>query len=209
MRTTLLAAALLPSLVWAQAEELENPGSVTAIQDREFRMSHELAVGVGMLPLDAFYKGYTAQVSYTFHFTDSFAWQVGRAAYSYNVDTGLKQQLLNQFTVLPTAFNEVQWMVGSDLVWSPIYGKSAFLNRSVLHFEGFLLLGGSVVDLTNLPSGSLPFKPAVNVGLGLRVFNSKHISFRLDVTDNVVIMNPITHVPTLQLAAALNFGASE
>ena len=209
MRTTLLALVLLPSLALAQAEELENPGTVTAIQDREYRMNHELAVGVGMLPLDAFYKGYTAQVSYTFHFTDSFAWQVGRGAYSFNVDTGLKQQLLNQFSVLPTAFSEVQWMVGSDLIWSPIYGKLAVSNHSVLHFEAFLILGGSVVDLTNLPSGSLPFKPGVNLGLGVRVFNSKHISFRLDVTDNIVFSTTILNVPTLQLAAALNFGASE
>jgi outer membrane beta-barrel protein len=210
LRTTLLAVlALVPSLAWAQAEQLENPGSVSAVQERQYRMNHELSVGVGVLPLDAFYKGYTAEVAYTFHFTDAFAWQIGRFAYSYNVDTGLKSQLLTQYGVLPTTFPEVQWMVGSDLIWSPLYGKWSFLNRSVIHFEGYLLGGVSVLDLNNQSSGSLPFKPALNVGVGVRVFTTKRVSFKLDFTNNVVFATPIFNVPTIQLAAALNFGATE
>lgn len=207
MRSFLLAAALAPSLALAQAEELQNPGSVLAVQERAYRMNHELTLGVGVLPLDAFYKGYTAQVAYTFHFSDALAWQVGRFAYSYNVDTGLKAQLLTQYGVLPTQFSEVQWIAGSDIVWSPLYGKWSFLNRSVVHFEGFLLIGVSVLDLTN--QTGVPFKAALNVGVGGRVFSTKHVSFRLDVTDNVVFVNPILNVPTLQLSAAINVGATE
>ncbi len=207
MRALSLVFALLPTLAFAQLEELQNPGSVLAVQERAFRMNHELSLGIGVLPLDAFYKGYTAQVAYTFHFTDTFAWQIGRFAYSYNVDTGLKSQLLTQYGVLPTAFSEVQWIAGSDIVWSPFYGKWSFLNRSVIHFEGFFLIGVSVLDLTN--QTGVPFKPGLNVGLGARVFSSKHVSFRLDVTDNVVFVNPIMNVPTLQLSAAINIGATE
>ena len=209
MRTTLLAVLVLaPSLARAQAEQLENPGSVSAVQERQYRMNHELALGVGVLPLDAFYKGYIATVGYTFHFTDSFAWQIGRFAYSYDVDTGLKGQLLNQYGVLPTQFPEVSWMVGSDIIWSPIYGKWSFLNRSVIHFETYVLGGISVLDLTNQASG-LPFKPGLNVGLGFRVFTSKRVSFKLDFTNNVVFATPILNVPTIQLSAAINFGATE
>src|SRR5579872_5200332 len=116
MRSPLLVtalAALAPTLALAQAEELQNPGSVLAVQERTYRMNHELTLGIGVLPLDAFYKGLTAQVSYTFHFTDTFAWQVGRFTYSYDVDTGLKSQLLTQYGVLPTQFSEVQWIAGS------------------------------------------------------------------------------------------------
>lgn len=57
----------------AQAQDLENPGTVSAIQDRAYRMQHELDLSVGVLPLDAFYKGLYAQVSYTAHFSDTFA----------------------------------------------------------------------------------------------------------------------------------------
>ncbi len=210
MRTWVLWwTLLLPSVALAQVEELENPGTVSAVQERKYRMQHELSLGVGVLPLDAFYKGLTAQVAYTYHFTDYFAWQVGRGAYSYNVSTGLRQQLERDFSVLPTAFEEVNWMVGSDLVWSPLYGKSSWLNNSVAHFEGWLLLGATVLKLTGGEGKLGGFRPAVNLGIGFRLFMSKHVSLRLDVTNNIVILDRVFNVPTLQLAGALNLGATE
>lgn len=203
MRTLLLTLWMFPSLALAQTEELENPGTVSAVQDRQYRMNHELSFGVGVLPIDAFYKGLLAQLGYTYHFSDAFAWQVGRGAYSYDVDTGLKAQLQRDFGVLPTAFDQVQWMVGSDLIWSPFYGKSSFLNHSVGHFEVYLIGGGSVIKLTSA------FRPAVNLGVGARLFTGLHTSFRLDITDNVVIVSHPFNVPTLQLSVALNFGSIE
>lgn len=210
MRTLALAFTLAgalsffaPSTALAQFEQLENPGSVSAVQDRLYRMNHELNLGLGVLPLDAFYKGVTAQVGYTYHFTDAFSWQVGRGTYSYNLNTGLREQLERDFNVNPTLFEQVEWMAGSDLMWSPFYGKLAVMNQRVLHFAGHLLLGGTVLKM------NVGFRPAVNVGLGFRLFQNRWVSFRFDATNNIVISNRILHVPTLQLSAALNFGATE
>jgi outer membrane beta-barrel protein len=206
----LILLFLVPGLARAQAEALENPGAVSAIQERQYRMQHELLLGVGVLPIDAFYKGLAGTVAYTYHFSDSFGWQVGRGTYSYNVQTGLRTQLERDFEVAPTASayeDQVQWMVGSDLVWSPLYGKMAFLNSRVLHFEAFLLGGGSVVKI-NRADG---FRPAANVGLGLRLFKGQTLSFRLDVTNNVVFAGTsrIKNVLSVQLGTAFNFGATE
>ena len=55
-RTILLLVCLGPALAYAQGEELENPGTVLAVQDRTYRMSSELVLGIGIAPLDAFYK---------------------------------------------------------------------------------------------------------------------------------------------------------
>jgi outer membrane beta-barrel protein len=210
----LLLVCLLPT--WALAgedEDLENPGTVSAVQDRLYRMNQELTLGVGVLPIDAFYKGLTAQVGYTFHFSDSFAWQVGRALYSYDVNTGLEDQLERDFHVKPTTHEQVQWMVGSDLVWSPWYGKTSFLNRSVSHFDAFLSLGASVIKFTGGDTSSAnlnQFKPAVNLGLGARLYSSRRVSYRLDLTDNVVVTKDrIFNVATVQLSLALNFGSLE
>jgi outer membrane beta-barrel protein len=208
-KALLLCLTLIPGLAFAQATALENPGDVAAVQDRLYRLNHELSLGVGLLPADAFYKGYFASVSYTYHFNDTFAWQVGRGAYSYNVKTSLRQQLERDFGVVPTAAafeDEVQWMVGSDLVLSPIYGKMAFFNRKVLHFQASVL-GGVTIFKLNTDTG---FRPAANLGLGLRFFTNQTISFRLDVTNNFVFTGPrVINVPTIQLATALNFGATE
>ncbi|MHB8879045.1 MAG: outer membrane beta-barrel domain-containing protein [Myxococcaceae bacterium] len=192
-----------PALASAQAEELENPGTVSAVQERAYRMNHELTLGVGAAPLDAFYKSYYGQIAYVFHFSDSFAWQVGRGAYTYNMNTGLREQLERDFGVLPTAFDEIQYFVGSDLLWSPLYGKMALLNTSVLHFEDYLILGVTAFKFTN------HFRPAVNLGVGVRLFHSKYVSYRLDFTNNFVISEKPFNVITLQLQAAVNFGATE
>ncbi len=194
---------VVPTLAVAQSEELENPGTVAAVQERAFRMNHELVLGLGALPLDAFYKGYYGHLAYAFHFSDSFAWQVIRGAYTYNVNTGLRDQLERDFGVVPTAFEEVQYFVGTDIMWSPLYGKSAVLNSSVLFSETYLLLGGSVFKLTN------HFRPAVNLGLGVRLFQSKYLSFRLEGTNDFVISDKPFNIITLQLEAAVNFGATE
>lgn len=203
MLAGIAALALLPASAFAQYEQLENPGSVSAVQERTFRMNHELDLGIGVLPLDAFYKGVGGQVSYTYHFTDSFAWQVGRGTYSYDLDTGLRTQLERDYGVSPTVFEQVEWMAGSDLVWSPFYGKLAVANQSVLHFSGFLSLGGSVLKM------NVGFRPAVAIGAGARVFSTRWLSFRLDAMDNVVITDHPFHVPTLFLSTAFNIGATE
>nr|WP_242588982.1 outer membrane beta-barrel domain-containing protein [Corallococcus macrosporus] len=201
---------MVPGLARAQAEELENPGTVSAVQDRLYRMHHELSLGVGVLPADAFYKGLIGTVGYTYHFSDSLAWQVGRGTYSYNVQTSLRSQLERDFDAAPTATafeDQVQWMVGSDLMWSPLYGKTSFLNSNVIHFEVFLLAGGTVVKVDR----SDGFRPAVNLGLGVRVFSTQNVSFRLDVTNNTVFAGAarIINVPTVQIGTAFNFGATE
>ena len=210
-RALVVAVGLLvPGLSNAQVEELENPGSVAAIQDRAYRMQHELGLSVGVLPLDAFTKGLYAQVGYTVHFSDTFAWTVGRGAYSYAVNTGLRDQLQRDFGVLPTNadFDAVQFFVGSDIMWTPLYGKVSVLNRSVLHGELFLLLGGTLFKFTQT------FRPGVNLGGGVRLFASQYVSFRLDVTDNIVLpigasAKSIMNVMTLTLTLAINFGATE
>jgi outer membrane beta-barrel protein len=207
-RALVVAVGLLSSLSYAQVEELENPGSVSAIQDRAYRMQHELNLSVGVLPLDAFFKGIYAQVGYTFHFSDAFAWQVGRAAYSYPVMTGLREQLQRDFGVLPTARDVVEYFVGSDLMWTPFYGKMAILNKAVVHGEMFFLLGASLFKYTTA------FRPGVNLGGGGRVFVSKWVSFRLDLTDTVIVptgggANNIFNVMTVTLSLAVNFGGTE
>lgn len=210
-RALVVAVGLLvPGSSFAQVEELENPGSVAAIQDRAYRMQHELGLSVGVLPLDAFTKGLYAQVGYTVHFSDTFAWTVGRGAYSYAVNTGLRDQLQRDFGVLPTNadFDAVQFFVGSDIMWAPLYGKVSVLNRSVLHGELFLLLGGTLFKFTQT------FRPGVNLGGGVRLFASQWVSFRLDVTDNVVLpiggsAKSLTNVMTLTLTLAINFAATE
>lgn len=201
MVAALLLGALFSLPAAAQLEELENPGKVAAVQPRPYRMHHELSLAVGLLPLDAFYKNVYGQVQYAYHFTDEFAWQVGRGAYGYNIDTGLRRELETTYGVLPTTIDQIQYFVGSDLMWTPFFGKFALLNKALLYFDAHLILGVTVFKFTNA------FRAGINVGGGVRLFQSKYVSFRLDCTDNVVLTEKPFQVMTVQLVLALNFSS--
>ena len=82
-RALLVLWVSVAAVAQAQVADLENPGSVSAVQERPFRMKHELDLSFGVLPIDAFYVGLYGQVGYTAHFSDTLAWQIGRAAYNY------------------------------------------------------------------------------------------------------------------------------
>ena len=92
------------------------------------------------------------------------------------------------FGQLPTAFEEIRFFVGSDVLFKPFYGKLSVVDKWVLHGELFFILGVTVFNF-NVPDDALgrAFRPGVNLGIGGRVFLSKVLSLRLDVSDNVVI----------------------
>jgi outer membrane beta-barrel protein len=105
-------------------------------------------------------------------------------------------------------FEEVRFFVGSDLMFKPFYGKLTLFNRWVIHGEVYLLLGFS---LFNFSTGF--FRPALNLGGGGRVFANKWVSFRLELTNNIVIptggTSGFVNVMTTTVALALNFGGTE
>jgi outer membrane beta-barrel protein len=208
-RALLVSLALLPTWAAAQVDDVENPRQIAAVQERTLRMQHEFAVGVGALPVDPFTKGYCAQAGYTVHFTDSFAWQVGRGAYCTSMNTPLRQQLERDFGVSPAQFDKINFYAGSDLLWKPLYGKFAVLNQWVLYGEAYVIIGASLFRF------SAAFRPAANVGGGVRVFANKHVSFRVEFTDQVVIptgrgnTTGVSQVMAVNLGLAFNIGGAE
>jgi outer membrane beta-barrel protein len=200
-------SALVPEVASAQEDDPEDVGRLAAVQHRKFREAHELQVAAMTLPLDAFYKGVGLEIGYTWHFSDRWAWEVIHAGYSYDVDTGLKQQLETEFGVQPTAFDLAQYYANSDIVFKPLYLKASFFNRAVVHGEAFLMAGGGIFRFqTANASGSLGIYPAVNAGAGGRVYLSPHISVRLDGRENVVFLTGIKQVPVFSLGVSFDFG---
>src|SRR5208282_4473468 len=71
-----------------------------AVQRRLFREGLELNVGVGALPLNAFYKGFVVEGTVTYHFTTTWGWEIAQGSYVFaQSSTGLENQLVNDFDV--------------------------------------------------------------------------------------------------------------
>ncbi len=170
----LLAAAAL-SPVPALAQEFEEGGKLYAVQNRKYVQGHEFLIGLGTVPMDAFYKGITGTFAYAYHFSDMWAWEIASGTYSLNVDTSLRDELENNFGVRPTRFPELQFFVGSNIIFKPLYGKFAFLNDSLMYAELYLTAGPSVANYEN--AGVFI---GLNVGGGARLYLTKNFSIRFE-----------------------------
>jgi outer membrane beta-barrel protein len=172
----LVALALTATPGRAQYDDESGGGSAVVIQNRKFKMAHEFTLQGGTLPLDAFVKGVTATGRYTLHFDDFHAWEIAAGSYSFHIDTGLKQQLIENFAVQPQSLPAVQLVLDSNYVLKPFYGKLALFNRTLLYAELFLLAGATVTYWTD---GT--WRPGPDVGAGIRFFVSEWFSLRADL----------------------------
>lgn len=201
-----LCAALAASIpIAASAEEnAEEPGRLAAVQKRKYRLDHELYAAAGLLPLDAFYKGIGPVASYTWHMGDVIGWEVVRGQYSFAMATSLRNQLIKDFQVKPTEFEEAQYLLTSSLIWTPLYGKMAMFNSRVVHAEMYGILGATVARFSK---GS--FKPGPQVGLGLRFFLSPSVSLRLEGRYHYLFANTSSQIVDIAAGLAFNLGGTE
>jgi len=197
------ALLFMSSAALAQSDDEPVPGASQAIQERSYRLTYEIGVGGGLMPVDPYTKQAYVGGVMALHFSDAIAWQIGRGGYAFAWSSGLRQQLERDFQVLPNAFASVQWFVGSQLLFKPFYGKSAVANRFVIHYEAYIELGASVYKYAK------DFRPGIDIGGGLRVFQNKVLSYRLEVLDTIILTGGVTNNVSINLLLCVNIGSSE
>ena len=207
LRFVVVAAVALSAAQSARAQydDEEGGGTAVVIQNRKFKMAHEFTLEGGTLPLDAFFKGVTLSGRYTLHFDDFSAWEIAGGTYSFNLDTGLKDQLINNFGVQAEALPTLLLVVDSNYIMKPFYGKLALFNRTLLYAELFLAAGATV---TYWSDGS--FRPGPDFGAGMRFFVTEWFSVRADIR-HAVVFNSIPIVDpnaTIDGVLFLGVGAS-
>jgi outer membrane beta-barrel protein len=156
-----------------------------AIQRLKYQMAHEVSLGVGIMPLDAFQKSITGSLSYTLHFDNAFAWEVFRVSAAYLTSTNLRDSLINTFAIPPEDFSAPRFSATTGIELTPIYGKLVFLNDTVVHQAFFVGLYGGVIlgDRPDFAKMLSDLRPSGGAGVGYRIFFSKTVSFRVDVRD--------------------------
>ncbi len=200
-------ATLLAPLAAAAQEA----GQLLAVQQRKFRLTHELTLAGMFEPQDAFSKGLAPELAYSFHLDDAWSWEVLRGGYVAQFDTGLRQQLERDFGVRPTANPTLQYYLSSSLLWAPLYGKFALRNTRLVHVEAFLTGGGAAGHYND---NANHFGP--EVGVGLRVFLSQLVSVRFDFRDAIFIYRkanasgaPLNQAIFLSLGLSFSLGGAE
>jgi outer membrane beta-barrel protein len=209
-----LLGAILAGTAHAQEEEdpavqWEESDKLPAVQNRLYRMEHELSLGVGVLPVNPYYKGVSFTGGYAWHINDLWAVE-GLFHYNKNIKTSLRNKIEDGAAVEPTRFAEVLMFGEAGVLFKPIYGKLSLLNDRLVYGELYLSLTGAVAQMEGgkatdeEPEGKgkrLAYGGAP--GFGIRGYLSRYISMRFDFRYLMLYSAGEAHFP---LTLTLSFG---
>ncbi len=102
---------------------------------RRFEVSPFLAY----LPNDDFVRGYYPGTHIAFHFNEGVALE-GTAALGLHTNKQLLSQV-RKMGVQPAVLDRGQFVGSAGFNWAPIYGKLAYLERSIMTYDLFLTTG--------------------------------------------------------------------
>ncbi len=160
--SVLLAAPIVPSTVAYAAEDEAAPTDtqavdealdlywakkrkVVSIHERRFlkQSRHEFTLFGGVIPNDEFFTYIPLGGRYNYYFNEDIGAEVW-GSYILKRNSDLKDflegdQFNNSFVVsIP---QNLLWMAGLDVIWSPIHGKFAIFKTKLTHFDIHLAFG--------------------------------------------------------------------
>lgn|GEM_PF-1803800 len=157
-------------------EALTKAPKIAAVEPRLYNPRYDVTGYFSSLPIDAFYKGWALGVAYTHGWSAAWSWEVVNAQFNSKQDTGLRQDLIQNFGVAPKGIlDHVSTFAASNFVYTPIYAKNLLFNESILHSHVSFVFGGGIVSFS---SGQTA--PMFGGGLIYRVFHNPKYSSKFD-----------------------------
>jgi outer membrane beta-barrel protein len=183
---------------------------VKAVQRKGFlkRGRFEVAPTLSLSVNDAFYQKIGGGLRLAYSLQDSFAIAVRGSYYTpLRTDNARTGKLAFQSQLLTSQIYSQAMMDG---VWSPVYGKAAFLGDSIVHFDLFLTAGfGAVWSATSDAPRSEGPHPAAEIGGGIRFYPKEWMAFDLGLIATLYPDQPMVSVPaTIQKVFVANVGVS-
>ena len=154
---------------------------IKSVQRKVFLKRHrfELYPHFGIDLNDAFYAHLVLGGSVGFHVVDSLSLE-GR--FGYVLDS-IEQEPIRfvrrSAGALPERPPRFELHGELDVLWAPIYGKVSLFGEGILHFDTYLAVGGGVFKT------DAGVSPAVNFGVGQRVFVNDWLVVRAEIRDYV------------------------
>jgi outer membrane beta-barrel protein len=160
------------------ASAIEYREKILAVQDRKYKLKHELSANIGFLPLDAYNKYFTFGGSYTYNFSDWIAIELGNFSFSVANDTGLERELVRNWVADPVGYDLIKFMINGGIIYTPIYTKLLLFNSVLVRGSTYFILGGGAIKLQTAGTS-----PEVHVGFGFKVFVKNWFNVRLEIRD--------------------------
>lgn len=122
------------------------------------------------------------------HFREAFAVTVGGTWYYYGEPSHFTKTLPDRANQTPVSSDAVilKWQANAGLELSPIYGKFALFDWTVVQFGYYLGVGGGIADTKLFIStgfGDTGLRPIGYLNTGFRLFLSEHFALRFEIRD--------------------------
>ncbi len=181
---------------------------VKAVQRKGFLKRRRLELGISLPGTlnDAFYEKVGVGGKLAYNLEDSFALQL-RGAYFWQLKSGhVREGKLAFSSQLLTS--QLYGLGMFDGVWSPVYGKVAWLGSRIVHFDLYLLAGfGAAWSATSVAPRKEGPHIATDFGGGIRFYPSDWLAFDGGVIATFYPDQPLTSVPsTMQKVVAAQLG---
>ena len=181
-----------------------------AVQRRGFlkRNRFELGATLPVTVNDAFYQKVGASGRIAYHFRESFALML-RGGWYWPVETARIREGKIAFSSQLLS-SQIDGQLMADAMWSPIYGKVAWLGERIIHFDMFFLAGfGAVWSATSGAPRDLGPHLAADVGTGLRFYPADWLALEAGVGATFYPDQPVVSAPsTMQRVITATIGAS-
>jgi outer membrane beta-barrel protein len=181
---------------------------VKAVQRKGFLKRHRFELGLAFPGTvnDAFYEKLGIGGKLAYNLDDSFALSLRGAYYSQLRTSHVREGKLAFSSQLLASQIYGQAML--DGVWSPIYGKVAWLGSKIVHFDLYLLAGfGTVWSATSVAPRKEGPHLATDFGGGIRFYPNDWLSLDGGVVATLYPDQPLTSVPsTIQNVVAAQVG---
>jgi outer membrane beta-barrel protein len=146
---------------------------------------HQLSLYGSVIPNDPFLNYYPIGLRYDYYLLESIALEIDG---SYIGDTFRSDSDLETFLggegVNVDLLDQQRWRAHFGVNWSPFYGKIAFLNQKLIHFDFNLFGGIGVVNVRSLTADRTreedEYKVEGSLGAGFNIWLSQMFSIRID-----------------------------
>jgi outer membrane beta-barrel protein len=131
---------------------------------------------------DPFIRSFAAGGRVSWHINEAFALEIGGGYIPpFFVQKLEPVDLLRKELALINADNTLFALADVGVTFSPLYGKMAVFGDGIIHFDGFVSAGvGAAFD-----NGADLVHPAMNVGVGGRIFLTRWLVVRGDLRDYI------------------------
>jgi outer membrane beta-barrel protein len=156
--------------------------AIEAVETFVNPLNSEISFNLGFFPFNAYYAAFSGQFGYTYHYNSDYAWEILNAGYALTSQKALTAELANTYGVNPDVIEKVTFLVASNFLYTPIYGKTVLTKKFIRYMRISLLAGPAVVGT------SIQTLLAFNFGLQFDTYINEKFSWKLEFRDYVTFL---------------------